>query len=272
VARQTILRMGVEIDRLDSIFSLYRSDSEIVRLNRDGRLLRPSDDLVEVVEQALGFADLSGGAFDPAVQPIWTLYAAHFAGAGADPAGPPAKALARAQALADFRRIAVGRREIVLEQAGMAITLNGIAQGHITDRIADLLRQEGFDQAMVELGETRALGAAPGGSPFRVALMNPSVPGLADRTVDLADAALSVSGGYGMRWAGGTSHHIFDPATGRSANRLLDVAVIAPRARDADALSTAIFVAGEAAGPALLRQVPDARALLTRGDGSAVSL
>lgn len=272
MARQTILRMGLEIERLEQVFSLYRPESEIARLNRDGRLDRPSADLVEVLEQALAFAEASGGAFDPAVQPLWTLHAAHFARAEADPAGPGAAEVARARALSDFRGIEVGRRGIAFARPGMAVTLNAIAQGHITDRIADLLRQEGFEQAMVELGETRAIGHAPDGAPFRVALMNPADPGLADREVTLQDASLSVSGGYGMRWPGGNSHHIFDPATGHSANRLLDVAVIAPRARDADALSTAIFVAGEAAAPALLRQNPGASALLTRMDGSRLSL
>lgn len=272
VARQTIQRMRLEIERLEQVFSLYRADSEITRLNRDGRLDRPSDDLVGLMELALAFAETSGGAFDPAVQPLWTLHAAHFARAGADPEGPPAAEVARALALADYRGIEADRRGIAFARPGMAVTLNAVAQGHITDRIADLLRQEGFGQAMVELGETRAIGQAPDGGPFRVALMNPADPGLADREVTLQDAALSVSGGYGMRWPGGTSHHIFDPATGHSANRLLDAAVIAPRARDADALSTAIFVAGEAAAPALLRQVPGASALLTRMDGSRLSL
>jgi thiamine biosynthesis lipoprotein len=153
----------------------------------------------------------------------------------------------------------------------MAITLNGIAQGYITDRITDLLRHEGFEHAMVELGETRALGASPDGQPFQVGLMNPASPGLVDRTVALADQALSVSGGYGLRF-GGDAHHIFDPATGRSANRLLDVAVIAPRAIHADALSTAIFVAGEELAPAILRAYPPARAMITRTDGSTATL
>ena len=272
VARRTIARMRAEIDRLEGVFSLYRPDSEIVRLNRAGRLTAPSRDLVAVLDEARRIARASGGAFDPTVQPLWNAYAAHFAANPTATKGPDPTALDAARALTDFTNLDAGARAIGFGKPGMEITLNGIAQGYITDRIADLLRNEGFDHAMVELGETRAVGPAPGGQPFEVRLMRPDVPGLADRSVLLADAALSVSGGYGLRFGRSESHHIFDPATGHSANRLLDVAVIAPRAVLADGISTAIFVAGEQAAPEILRAYPSARATLTRGDGSTATL
>jgi thiamine biosynthesis lipoprotein len=76
---------------------------------------------------------------------------------------------------------------------------------------------------------------------------------------------LAVSGGY----AGAA---VIDPTTGQGAQALRDVAVVAPRAVWADALSTAILVAGEAAAPRLLASVPGARALVTRPDGSGARI
>lgn len=272
-ARRTIARMRVEIDRLENVFSLYRRDSEIARLNRDGRLVAPARDLIDVLEISRAVAAASGGAFNPAVQPLWNTYTAYFAGHPDATRAPAAAAIDAAHRLADFAAVDAARRAIGFARPGMAITLNGIAQGYITDRIADLLRNEGFDHAMVELGETRALGAMPDGRPFEVNLMKPGAPRLVDRTVELADASLSVSGGYGLRFGRSTeAHHIFDPATGYSANRLLDVAVIAPRATLADALSTAIFVAGEPAAGKILAAYPAARARVTRSDGSTATL
>jgi FAD:protein FMN transferase len=268
-ARRTIARMRGEIDRLDDIFSLYRPESEIVRLNRAGRLAAPSRDLVVVLEEARRIASASSGAFDPTVQPLWNAYATHFAVHAQTAEGPDSAVIDAARALTDFTAMDIAPRAIGFARA---ITLNAIAQGYITDRIADLLRHEGYAHAMVELGETRALGAAPDGQPFTVSLMNPGQPGIADRQVALADAALSVSGGYGLRFGASDSHHIFDPATGRSPNHLLDVAVIAPRATIADVLSTAIFVAGEQAAPAILRAYPAARAMITRADGTTAQL
>ena len=262
-ARRTILRMRVEIERLERVFSLLRHDSEVARLNRTGRLAGGSADLVAVVEEALRASALSGGAFDPTVQPLWRLYESHYRVHPDDRAGPPAAAIDAARAKVGYRNLAVDGRRVALAGDGMAVTLNGIAQGYITDRIADLLREEGFDQAMVELGETRALGQSPEGGPWSIGLKNPRDPLTVNRTVAVANEAVAVSGGYGMRFGRSTSHHIFDPATGRSADRLLDVTVVAPRATTADALATAIFVAGEAAAPRLLAAYRGARAMFT---------
>jgi thiamine biosynthesis lipoprotein len=85
--------------------------------------------------------------------------------------------------------------------------------------------------------------------------------------------ALAVSGGYGTTFeASGRFHHIFDPHTGASANRLIDVAVIGPTATAANGLSTAICVTGETRAAALLAAYPKTRAMLTRLDGTSVTL
>jgi thiamine biosynthesis lipoprotein len=155
----------------------------------------------------------------------------------------------------------------------MAITLNGIAQGTITDAIADMLRNEGFESAVVDLGEFRTIGHHPDGHPWRVGIRNGRDRGSVDRMVELGDMALAVSGGYGTTFeASGRFHHIFDPHTGASANGLVGAAVIGPRATAADGLATAICVTGEALAPALLAAYPGTRAILTRLDRTSVKL
>ena len=125
---------------------------------------------------------------------------------------------------------------------------------------------------MIELGETRALGAGSDGQPFAVGLIDPRAPGMIERVVPLENAALAVSGGYGMRFDGRGQHHIFEPGTGQSANRLIQVAVMSPRAIWADALSTAIYVAGEARAASLLAAYPGSRAILSRPDGTTLEV
>jgi FAD:protein FMN transferase len=239
VARRAINQMLVEVDRLESVFSLYRDHSEITRLNLDGHLAQPSRDLVTVLDHSRKIAEASGGAFDPTIQTLWQFYS---------------------------------MRGLRFDKAGLAISLNGIAQGYITDRITEILGNEGFENAVIELGETRALGATPNGEPFAIGVVDPLAPGFIAQDVLLRNAALSVSGGYGMQVDRAGTHHIFDPATGQSANRLTQVAVTSPKAIWADALSTAIYVAGEAAAPGLLAGYPNSRGILWRNDGSTVEL
>ncbi len=168
------------------------------------------------------------------------------------------------------------------------MTLNSLAQGYITDAAADLLRNEGYATAFVDLGEIRALGRHPDGRAWRVGIRNARAAadsaqtdlaqtgvtqGEVAQTVDLADTAMAVSGGYGTVFEpSGRFHHIFDPHTGESAHGLIDATVIGPRATAANGLSTALCVAGEERAAALVAACPGYRAILTRPDGATVTL
>lgn len=257
-----------EIARLEKIFSLFQPDSELARLNRDGTLSQPSKDLRLLLEQSQRMGTLSGGAFDITVQPFWDLYAAHF---GANPNmehGPDPRHIEVARALVDYRAIDVSSGHVAFARPGMAATMNGIAQGYIADRIADMMRDDGFDQVVVELGEIRALGNHPNGRPWRVGIKDPLAPLQIARMIDVSDQAVATSGGYGTGFdPSGHHHHIFDPTTGASARRYLDVTVVGLRAMVADALSTALFVAPEARAVSLVRSFPGVYALITDLDG-----
>jgi thiamine biosynthesis lipoprotein len=203
---------------------------------------------------------------------LWRLYEAHFWSQTNIKPDIAARARDVARTVVDFRQIDSGAAAIGFARAGMAITLNSIAQGFITDAIADMLRNEGFESAVVDLGEYRTIGRHPDGRPWRIGIRDGRHAGNIDRTIELEDTALAVSGGYGTTFeASGRFHHLFDPRTGASANSLVDVAVIGPRATAADALATAIYVAGEDLAPTLLAAYPHMRAILTRLDGTSMT-
>ena len=263
----------VEIARIERIFSLFRADSEISTLNRDGVIERPSRDLADLVAAGQRLGALSRGAYDISVQPLWRFYEALFWRQDGDRDGIEGRALDVARAVVDYRGIEAERRRIAFARPGMGITLNSVAQGYLTDRVADMLRTEGFEHVYVDLGEIRVLGAHPEGRPWQVAIRDGAKPGGIERTLAVADEAVSVSGGYGTVFEPtGRFHHIFDPATGLSAAKMRDVTVVGARAVDADGLSTAIYVAGEERAPALLGAYPGSRAIVTRLDGSSVTL
>jgi thiamine biosynthesis lipoprotein len=241
-ARALIGRARAEIDRLEQVFSLYRADSAISRLNRRGVLHAPPLDLVRLLAAARRYSELTHGAFDVTVQPLWTFYAEHFGREGAMGNGPDPEALAAVLARIDHRAVSVDPARIAFEKPDMAITLNGIAQGYITDRIADLFRRDGLGAALIDLGELRALGRHPEGRPWSVGLEDPRQRARILETLELGNAALATSAGHGTRFdAAGEHHHLFDPGTGRSTRRYLSLSVSAPSATEADALSTGLF-------------------------------
>lgn len=275
-AARIVGQCAAEIERLERIFALYRGDSELARLNRDGRLDAPSQELLALLGDCRHLSALSGGAFDVTVQPLWDLYAAHFFAAAAPPStGPAARDIERALRLVDWRLVEASPRRVALARPGMGVTLNGVAQGYVADRITDILQENGCRRVLADLGrsEMRSLGRHADGRPWRVGLADPRRPETVAATLDLEDRALCTSGGYGTKFeASGRYHHLFDPATGASANRYIAVSVLAPRARIADALSTALYVTPPERGPALVASFPATSARLTLPDGSIVQL
>lgn len=229
-----------EVARLERIFSLYVPDSAIRRLNRDGALAAPPLEFVELMGRSADINALTGGAFDPTVQPLWNLYAGHFSKPGADPSGPASEAIEGALRRVGFAHVDVAAGKIAFARPGMAVTLNGIAQGYITDRIVEVLRQAGIERSLVDMGEIRAIGGRPGGGPWRVGLEDPAHPGTVAEKIAIENMAVATSGGYGTPIDPARRfNHMIDPGSGETGSRYLSVSVIAPTATLADGLSTA---------------------------------
>jgi thiamine biosynthesis lipoprotein len=267
-ARLLELAQG-EVARLESVMSLYRPDSALSMLNAEGALRDPPLDLVQVLAEARRFGEITSGAFDVTVQPLWKVYADHFAATGADPAGPSSDAIRRAAEHVDYRALEIEPSLVGLRQPGMALTLNGIAQGYITDRIAELLRNEGLDNVLVDLGEIRAVGTRDRAQQWRAGIENSRRTGLVAE-VPLTDQALSTSGSYGFRFdPTGRFHHIFDPRSGACPQLYASVSVVAARSVVADALATACNLTPLAAIPDLLRAAGASRAFVLTLDGGS---
>ncbi len=270
-AQRLIAAVIAEVSRLEKIFSLFLPESALSRLNRDGVLAVPPADMVVLMTRARDMGEITGGAFDMTVQPLWRLYADHFARPGANPAGPAAAEVEKARKLVDFRAVEIDAAGISLAHPGMAVTLNGIAQGYITDKVADLLRRHGVDNVLVNIGETRAVGSHPDGRPWRAGIRDPENSGREFESLDLTDKALATSGGYGSPFdASGRHHHLFDPTDGGSANRYRSVSVIAPSATVADGLSTALASMPQRSVSGCLSAAGAAKAFLILSDGSTV--
>lgn len=267
VARRTIDQVRAEVARLDGIFSLCRDDSEISRLNRDGFLDNPSWELRDQLNAGRQFSELSGGAFDISVQPLWELYAAHFWTGTGKLTDIDAAARRVAERLVDYRLIDVSPRRIALGRPGMGVTLNSIAQGFVADRIADMLDEQGFTHVYADLGEIRLIGDNPDRRPWRIGLRDPKDPARYGRMLDLEDIGLAVSGGYGTPFEKtGRYNHIFDPRTGLSADKMSAIAVTAPSAMIANGLATSIYVAGREHAAKILAAYPRAKAVITTVD------
>ncbi len=233
-ARPVFKAVERELARLERVFSLFDGQSELSRLNAAGRLNAPSADLVSVLRLCDRLHSTSQGAFDPTIQPLWLLYAqAAQKGVSVDP-----KNEADARRRIGWTHVQFSAEEIRLQRPGMALSLNGIAQGYVTDQIAAVLRQHELTNVLIDMGEVAALGHRPDGPGWTVGVAMPD--GTLINRIILKDRALATSSPFGtVLDAQGRMGHILDPrGSGRGPVHQL-VSVSSQSAAVADGLSTA---------------------------------
>ncbi|RMD90440.1 MAG: FAD:protein FMN transferase [Alphaproteobacteria bacterium] len=273
-AEQAVAAVIADVRRLEAIFSLHRDDSALSRLNRHGRLEPVPPDLHRLLGQCRDIHARTDGAFDPTVQPLWELYTRHFSSPGADPAGPPRAAIDAVIERLGMDKVTIAETALHFDEPGMGLTLNGIAQGFITDRAHARFAAAGLRHVLIDLGEFRALGSRPDGDGWRIGIADPQAPWQLIERVRLGSGrALATSAGAGAPFdAAMRHHHIFDPKTGRSGRAWRSVSVLAPTATLADALSTAIAAAPADRARAILAQFHGTRAILLSPEGRLVRL
>ena len=218
------------------------------------------------MEEALFFAQLSDGAFDPTMGGLADLW--NFSGEA--PAVPDPGQVALALKGVGYAGVEIRGGQVILPE-GCRIDLGAIAKGYIADQMREYLTSQGVTSAIIDLGGNLCcLGTKPGGEPFRVGIQYPyRNRNEVIAAMDAADLSVVTSGVYERYFEedGVLYHHILDSATGFPVeNSLLAVTVAAPSSLTADALSTACFALGLEKGMALIDSLEGIYALFITDD------
>lgn len=217
-----------ELERLEALLSRFRPESELSRLNRDGRI-DAGPDLLRVVRLALEARERTGGLFDPTVHDALVAagYDRSFELLDRD-------APRRAPAVRCGGRVTIAGTTIRLAP-GARLDLGGIAKGYAVDRAVALLGAYG--PALVNAGgDVACLGGVwPVGVELPAGML----------TLALERGALATSGCDRRTWRGG--HHLIDPRSGRPAGGpYLRVTVAAASAVEAEVLAKAVYLGADA--------------------------
>lgn len=262
-----------EVARLEGVLSDYLPASELCRLSRAAPTAQPipvGPDLWQVLVQAVAFRDCSGGAFDPTVGPLTTLWRQARRSGRLPTAG---KLAAARQAVGpETLVLAESQRAVSLLRPGMRLDLGGIGMGYAIDRALAVLRERGITVAMVDAsGDIGVIGCPPGTPGWRIELdplgrRGSQASGDEPTVLTLVDAAITTSGDAfqavsidGVRYS-----HIVDPRTGLGVVGPTGVTVIAPTATQADALATTLSVLGPQEGLPMVEVTPGAAARFVR--------
>ncbi len=264
LAQRAIDAAFTELEQVESVMSLYRSGSQLCRLNRHKRLDRADRRLLEVLRTAKQVSRRTAGAFDVTVQPLWNL----FAQAARRQTTPAAGEVAQVVRAVDYRRVEIDGRSIRLRGTDTEVTLNGIAQGYALDRVAAVLQSHGIRHALFDTGEIGGRGNRADGEPWKIGIQHPRRTDAYIAMARLDGRCLATSGDYATTFsADRTAHHLFDPRTGGSPAEIASVTVAAPTGILADALSTAICVLGIEHSERVLAGYRNCDALFVLRDG-----
>jgi len=228
-----------EFARLERVFSRFRADSELSRLN-DAGFARCSDDMVEVVALALEARARTSGRFDPTIHDA--LVAAGYDRTFAD-VEPEARGHGRGPVPAGGLVDLDSARRTIRLAAGARLDLGGIVKGYAAERACDLLLPYG--PCLVNAAGDVAVRGVPAEGVWPVRLDTPAGP----LTLGLRHGGLATSGRDYRHWTrnGCERHHLIDPFTGApSASDLLCVTAVGATCVDAEVQAKALFLAGSA--------------------------
>ncbi len=253
-----------EVRRVDALMSLQQERSEVFQLNARGVVQAPDADLLQVLAFAQQLSLLTSGAFDITVQPLWRAFSL----ASASGRLPAPTEIAAAKALVDWRCVEIDAQQVRLPRTGMAITLNGVAQGYAVDLALASLRRHGVQHALLDTGEFGSIGSKAHDQPWLLGVGHPRQHETLSATIKMDGRKVATSGDYEAFFSPDlVHHHIFDPASGNSPIELASATVLAPTGILADGLSTAFMVMGTDRALALASQIHDVDALLIDKNG-----
>jgi len=231
-----------EVKKLELIFSLYKDKSVISQLNKYGEIHDYPIQFRELIEIALKFSKISNGAFDITVQPLWKLYESHYSNKNNANTVIKDSKIKHVLKKVNYKKVLIENKKIFFKDDNMSITLNGIAQGYITDKVTEILANFGISNTLVNMGEYRALGSKNSGEDWKIGIRNPDQTWKISQILPMQNMSVATSGGYGHFFDRNIkAHHIFNPKSGKNDNFYKSVTVKAKTATIADGMSTTLF-------------------------------
>jgi thiamine biosynthesis lipoprotein len=231
------------IDRLEGQLTVYRTSSEVSRLNRIAAAapVPLEAKLFELLTVCDGISRATGGAFDVTAGPLIKAWG-FFRRAGRV---PDAAELADVRCRVGYRHLQFdpNRRSVRFTRPGLEINLGSIGKGFALDAASERLSRAGIADALLSGGNSSVL--AVGDRTWEVGLQHPQARRRLG-VVRLRGRALGVSGAthQSFRYNGRTYGHVLDPRSGEPAVGVALAAALAPTAAEADALATAFYVLG----------------------------
>ena len=264
-------KIEMKLEEINNSMSTYRKNSEISRFNTLGRIgekFYVSDDFLHVMTVAQNIYQLTGGAWDGTIKPLVNLW-----GFGNSKNKQRIPSISEIQAILPdigFNHIEISSdRYLLKRKASISLDLASIAKGYAVDQIAMLIRTNGIENSLVEIGgEVFASGLRKDGKQWRIGINRPQKDAHYDqvfKVLTLQDKAFATSGDYRNYFEidGKRFSHILDPNNGYPVtNGVVSVSIMSDTCTFADGLATAVMVLGPEKGLKLVNSLDNTECLI----------
>lgn len=241
-----------ELSEINKQMSVFDPDSEISKINKApaNEWIDLSPEMSLVLKTAYQTFKKSGGTFDPTVGQLIDLWGFGIKKPRKIPADD---VIAENLKLSGFNKISFNEDFSKLKKSNpqVAINLSAIAKGYGVDRVAQALKNAGYNDFVVEIGgEVAAFGQkSPDVKGWNVGIVKPTGNYSENAyIIPLKDTAIATSGNYRNYFYmdGKKFSHTISPKTGRPIeSSLISVTVLAKNCMEADALTTAMMAMGD---------------------------
>lgn len=266
--------------RVEMSLSAFNDSSVVSRVNR-GETMMTDSLFRRVFLESKRISGLSGGAFDPTVGPLINLWG--FGTTGKDTEPPTAEAVDSARNLVGIAGCYLGEDGTIIKKNPLTVmNFSAIAKGFGCDEIGRMMRRNGVDSYMIEIGGEIAMsGKSPRGGLWRIKIdapieCNDSIIHDGMGVIEVDSCGIATSGNYrNYRVIEGQSMgHTINPFTGEPARSgILSATVIAPECMTADALATACMIMPLDSAMAMIESQPGVSAMfVTAGDSTRWSI
>lgn len=263
----------------DYSLSMFNKESVISRVNRNEPV--EVDSLFALMfAEAQQISQLSGGAFDITVAPL-----VHAWGFGKKTNAPKVKAqeinIDSIKAFVGYHKIQLQDLDVLKADDRITLDASAIAKGYACDVVANLLRERGCENLLVDIGgEVVMQGLNDRGQAWRVGISKPKIDATGmenelQEVIESTQLCMATSGNYLQYYFvdGQRRSHTIDPRSGRPVEHsLLSATVVANSCMRADALATACMVLGANEALQMIEQTTDAACYLIVAQGDSLDI
>jgi thiamine biosynthesis lipoprotein len=266
----TIKASFERIKEIEDKLSANLDESEIgqINLNAGKGYVDVSDETIAIIKRAIHYAELTKGAFDPAIGKLVKLW-----GIGTENERIPSQEeIQDTLQFVDYQKIEFqGDNKVKLSEAGMRIDLGGIAKGYAADEVTKIMKNKGIKHAIINLGgNVVTLGKKIDETSWKVGIQDPFEPtGTHMGVIEVHDQTVVTSGNYERFFMADNKryHHIIEPKTGYPAeNGIISATIVTNSSTDADGLSTSVYVLGVDKGIQLIESLEDVECIIITED------